>query len=95
MARDAEARAQAQGQSRDEDIQSPQDSQTNKRRETLLEQTTPSLRIWELDHLSEIEEWEEEDKLAALAMQKHIMEDYTKLADTYNALLIQSKEQET
>jgi hypothetical protein len=53
------------------------------------------LRIWELDHLSEIEEWEEEDKLAALAMQKHIMEDYTKLADTYNALLTQSKEQET
>ena len=67
--------------------------QTN-RRETLLEQTTPSLRIWELDHLSEIEEWEEQDKLAALAMQKHIMEDYTKLADTYNALLTQSKEQE-
>jgi hypothetical protein len=94
MVRDAEARARAQSESRDEDIQSPQDSQTDKRRETLLEQTTPSLRIWELDHLSEIEEWEEQDKLAALAMQKQIMEDYIKLADTYNALFTQSQEQE-
>jgi hypothetical protein len=92
MVRDAEARAQAQSESGDEDIQSPQNH--HKRRETILNDTTPSLRIWELDHLSEIKEWEEEDKLAALAMQKQIMEDYIKLADTYNALFTQSQEQE-
>ena len=54
MARDAQDRAHMQSESGDEDLQNH-----HQRRETLLQQTAPTLRIWELNHLSEIEEWEE------------------------------------
>ena len=100
MARDAQERATAYSGSPEdeEDFQgfvepgpANAQEQTN-RRETLLEQTTPTLRIWELNDLTKIENWTEPQKKAALEIQKQVMEDYTQLASTYNSLLAKSKE---
>lgn len=91
MARDAQDRARTHD-SEEDDVQSPQIQEN--RRETLLPQTAQKLRIWELEDLSTIENWTTKQKEAALNIQKQIMQDYVKLADTYNALVIQNEEHE-
>ena len=78
MARDAQERAAAQNESYSSDANSQSEEQNRAdRRETLLEQTTPTLRIWELNDLTKIEKWTEQQKQAALEIQKQVMEDYT------------------
>ena len=72
MARDAQDRAAVQN----ENYSSDEEPQID-RRETLLEQTTPTLRIWELNDLTKIKKWTEQQKQAALEIQKQVMEDYT------------------
>ena len=85
MARDAQERATAyRGSPEDEeDFQgfvgpdpANTQEQTN-RRETLLGQTTPTLRIQELNDLTKIEDWTKQQKRAALEIQKQVMEYYT------------------
>jgi len=93
MARDAQDRAAAQNESYSSDANSQSEEQNRAdRRETLLEQTTPTLRIWELNDLTKIEKWTEQQKQAALEIQKQVMEDYTQLAELYNQVLAKSKE---
>ena len=72
MARDAQERATAySGSLEDEEdfqrfaepgpanAQEAQEQTQENRRRTLLEQTTPTLRIWELNDLTKIENWTE------------------------------------
>jgi hypothetical protein len=99
MARPAKDRALLKAQVQDEEPTSEdepsQDSQDNtpielptgNRRETITKKTVKKLRIWELDNLDQIQEWDDFDKHAALKIQQSLVQDYEKIMNKYNELL--------
>jgi hypothetical protein len=72
---------------------SPSELSTDNRRDTITKKTVKKLRIWELENLDQIQEWDDFDKHAALKIQQSLVQDYEKIMNKYNELLTQSKEQ--
>jgi hypothetical protein len=97
MARPAEDRAAPEAQEQHDELTSENDLYEDlhedtmelpmgNRRETLTKKTAKKYRIWELEDLNQIQEWDEFDKMAALKIQKNVIKDYEGLVSKYNEL---------